>query len=106
MALQMDSVHQWVGRYGRIAYRYWATYRPQAVADLGGAEEQLAYFRRLDEEITDQVEALAGEIRNRLSPSMTSTASAAQATATAEETVLYDLVYSQPKEAGTGGREM
>ncbi|MFF3256469.1 hypothetical protein ACFYWP_37060 [Actinacidiphila glaucinigra] len=93
-----------LSRHGKLAREFWETYRPQALQELGNAEEQEEHFHALDLRVTEKIGQLTDELLQQLPPEKR----AAERRATrsrAQELVYADEIWME-KEPGTEHREM
>lgn len=93
-----------INQHGQVAWEYWQTYRPQALAELGGPEEQEQHFEELGLRVMEQI----GDLADRMLLQVPQEQRAYQREAVrmqARELVYEEEVYL-PKEPGTEHREM
>ncbi|MFC8790801.1 hypothetical protein [Streptomyces cinereoruber] len=93
-----------MGRHGQTAREFWETYRPQALAGLGGPQEQEEYFQALDLRVTERIGELTTELLQKLPLSQRGAARAATRSQ-AQELVYAEEIWLE-KEPGTEHREM
>ena len=93
-----------LGRHGRLAREYWETYRPRALAGLGGPAERDAFFHVLDLRVAEMIGELTGDLLQRIPAGQRAVARSA-VRAQAQELVYAREVYLA-KEPGTAHREM
>lgn len=93
-----------VNKHGRLAWEYWQTYRPNALAELGGPDEQERFFNELGLRVLDRI----GELSDDLLEQVPAQQRALQRNAVRQQAT--ELVYEEevylPKEPGTEHREL
>ena len=91
-------------KHGRLAWEYWQTYRPQALAELGGTREQEAFFTALGLRVMERIGELTDEMLTQVPvPQRALQRNAVRMQVT--ELVYADEVYLS-KEPGTEHREL
>lgn len=93
-----------INKHGRMAWEYWRTYRPNALAELGGSEEQERFFNALGLRVLERI----GDLSDDLLEQVPAQQRALQRTAVRQQAV--EVVYEEeiylPKEPGTEHREL
>ncbi|WP_216893445.1 hypothetical protein [Nocardia alni] len=95
---------QQLSRHGRTAMRYWQTYRPKALHQLGDPAAQTAYFHALDLNVSERIGTLTDELLAKLP--LTQRATARNATRAQATEIVYAEKIWLPKEPGTEHLEM
>jgi hypothetical protein len=93
-----------LSRHGQTAREYWQTYRPEALAELGSAEQQEAHFQELDLRVTEKIGTLTSELLQKVP--MDQRGAARQATRSQAQELVYAEEIWLEKEPGTEHREM
>lgn len=93
-----------INRHGRLAWEYWQTYRPQALAELGGPQEQQRFFEALGLRVLERIGALTDEMLLQVPMEQRALQRAAVRSQATE--LVYDEEIYLPKEPGTEHREL
>lgn len=90
-----------MSRHGKLAWEYWETYRPQALAELSDPQ---SHFAALDLRVSEQIGALTDEMLAKL-PINKRGQARQEIRAQAREIVYAEEIWLE-KEPGTEHREM
>ncbi|WP_455355880.1 hypothetical protein [Streptomyces sp. SYSU K217416] len=93
-----------LSRHGRTAREYWQTYRPQALEELGGPEQQEEFFQALDLRVTEEIGQRTTELLQKLP--MEQRGAARRVTRSQAQELVYAEEIWLEKEPGTEHREM
>jgi hypothetical protein len=93
-----------MNQHGRLAQEYWETYRPSALTELGGPEQQKEFFTGLGMRVLEAIGQTTDDLLLQI-PSEQRAGARPAVRAQAQE-LIYDEQIYLPKEAGTEHREM
>lgn len=93
-----------INRHGRLAWEYWQTYRPHALAELGDTADQERFFQALGLRVLERIGETADELLLQVPREQRGPQRAAVRMQAAE--LVYDQEVYLPKEPGTEHREL